>query len=121
MRPILFAKYSVNHRLPSGPDVMDKGSLLGAGIGNPVIVPDGVMRPIRGAILGPRSVHHRLPSGPEVISPGVLPGRSRYSVISPEGVIRPTLSPKTSVNHRLPSGPAVMPNGPLAGVGTVYS
>src|SRR5438045_9259019 len=43
------------------------------------------------------------------------------SVMVPEGVMRPTLSPRDSVNQTLPSGPAVMPRGRAGAVGSVYS
>src|SRR6266704_3316294 len=39
MRPIWFPKFSVNHRLPSGPAAMAKGSLLAVGVENSVMVP----------------------------------------------------------------------------------
>ena len=39
IRPILFPEDSVNQTLPSGPRVMPKGALLGAGSGNSVMVP----------------------------------------------------------------------------------
>ena len=54
----------VNHRFPSGPDVIAARFVNGAGIGNSVIVPDGVIRPIWLAFV---SVNHRFPSGPVVI------------------------------------------------------
>src|SRR2546430_1940861 len=47
-----------------------------------------------------------------------LPGvATANSVMSPVGVIRPTLLPQDSVNQRLPSGPAVMPSGLLLPLG----
>src|ERR1700686_2230695 len=73
MRPILplcsgvFA-VSVNQRLPSGPAVIPRRTLLAVGMGYSVIVPLGVMRPILPIL----SVNQRLPSGPAVISVGVL-------------------------------------------------
>src|SRR5260370_38534255 len=39
IRPILFPEDSVNQTLPSGPRVMPKGALLGAGGGNSVMGP----------------------------------------------------------------------------------
>src|SRR6266852_3045381 len=39
MRPMLFPKDKVNHRLPSGPAVMPIGSPLPVGVGNSVMVP----------------------------------------------------------------------------------
>src|SRR5215472_8265386 len=43
------------------------------------------------------------------------------SVITPSGVIRPMLLPRSSVNQRFPSGPAVISHGAERGVGTVNS
>jgi hypothetical protein len=45
-RPIRFVADSVNQSLPSGPVVMSQGKLDEPGIGNRVMVPDGVTRPI---------------------------------------------------------------------------
>jgi hypothetical protein len=56
---------SVNRRLPSEPAAMLCGRALAVGIGNSVIVPLVVMRPI---LLPVCSTNHRLPSGPSVIS-----------------------------------------------------
>src|SRR3989442_9317195 len=88
-------------------------------MGNSVIFPLGLMRPIW---LPSYSVNQRLPSGPAVILSGELPdvGR-RNSVIFPLGVMRPIWLTLFSVNQRLPSGPAVIPSGPLAYVGIVNS
>ena len=76
---------------------------------NSVIVPVGVIRPIRPGLSD--SVNHRLPSGPAVIALGWLLAVRPVvnSVIVPVGVIRP-IRPGLldSVNHRLPSGPAVI-------------
>src|ERR1035437_1022437 len=109
--PILAAPASVNQRLPSGPVVMDVGTLLLEGIENSVMVPEGVTLPILPALF---SVNQRLPSGPVVMSYGPLPlvGVAN-SVMVPEGVtlpILPTPMPPrpNSVNQRLPSGPVVM-------------
>ena len=68
MRPIWPALDSVNHRLPSDPVVMPKGELLAVGMGNSVMTPEGVIRPI----LPARSVNHRLPSDPVVMPEGEL-------------------------------------------------
>jgi hypothetical protein len=48
MRPILLPKYSVNHRLLSGPRVMlpREPALFGVGIGNSSTTPAVVIRPI---------------------------------------------------------------------------
>jgi hypothetical protein len=46
MRPTWFATLSMNQRLPSGPLVMAYGPLPAVGIGNAVMVPLGVIRPI---------------------------------------------------------------------------
>src|SRR5208282_2619215 len=62
-RPILSMR-PVNQRLPSEPSVIPSGWLLAVGIGNSVIVPLGVIRPI---LLASDSVNQRLPSGPVVI------------------------------------------------------
>src|SRR5215467_9852404 len=78
-------------------------------MGNSVIVPLGVMRPI---LLPSSSANQRLPSGPAVMAIGV-PGEVGMgnSVIVPLGVMRPILLPSCSANQRLPSGPAVMALG----------
>ena len=83
-----------------------------------MISPDGVICPIACA---PASVNHRLPSGPGAIPCGPLPGfrPAEYSVIIPDGVIRPIalVSPATttlaSVNHMLPSAPGAIANGKM--------
>src|SRR6266540_2629654 len=127
MRPILLGALSVNHRAPSGPAAMETGPHgpdleqsgydAGSGIGNSVMAPEVVMRPI---LLAYCSVNHRAPSGPSTIPPG--PERSpnvlhRWhggivnSVIEPDVVMCPILLPHSSVNHRLPSGPVTMPQG----------
>src|SRR5262245_37465904 len=77
-RPIL-PVVSVNHRLPSGPEVMPWGSTKGVGMGYSVMAPWGVIRPM---LLPKVSVNHRLPSGPVVIPLGELPTVGMaYSVI----------------------------------------
>src|SRR5207248_1326175 len=68
-RPLLLD--SVNHRLPSGPTVMPWGKLFAVGIGNSVIVPVDVIRPI---LLPLDSTNHMLPSGPSVMPMGALFG-----------------------------------------------
>src|SRR5947209_6088881 len=120
MRPMRFPPDSVNHRLPSGPDVICSGERPVA-LPNSVTVPARVMRPIRSAL---SSVNQRLPSGPAAIPTGralrEMPAAN--SVITPAGVIRP-MRPTPgkgrtvngsgnwplSANHMFPSGPAVMP------------
>src|SRR5438552_18989470 len=54
--PILSPSHSVNHRLPSGPDVMPVGKLTGVGTVNSVTCPWVVIRPI---LLACSSVNHR--------------------------------------------------------------
>jgi hypothetical protein len=38
---------------------------------------------------------------------------AEYSVICPDGVIRPIAPPTSSANHMLPSGPDAIPAGAL--------
>ena len=80
---------------------------------------DSVSRPILFPLLMWVSVNQMLPSGPAVIQNGVLAGVMplAYSVMTPAGVILPTLLPAISVNHRLPSGPVAIPPGWLDAVG----
>ena len=93
------------------------GALLFVGIGNSVIVPLVVMRPI---LLPCSSVNHSAPSGPNTIDHGrgirLLVGRAN-SVMAPVVVMRPILLPKNSVNHSAPSGPAVIALGLVEGEG----
>ena len=63
--PILLAKYSVNQRLPSGPEVIPTESLFSVGRGYSVMIPEGVILPI---LLPVFSGNHKLPSDPVVIS-----------------------------------------------------
>src|SRR5271166_6527092 len=71
--------FSTNHRLPSGPVVIPYARGAGpAGIGNSVIAPARVMRPI--LLVGPYSVNQRAPSGPSVMPNGFEPAESAYSV-----------------------------------------
>src|SRR5436305_1002949 len=112
-RPILFAEFSVNQRLPWGPAVMSKGTLELVGTGNSVMVPLVVIRPILFPAGLVCSVNQRLPSGPAVMPPGkqVSPqfvGRGN-SVMVPAVVMRPMLFPEFSVNQGLRAGPLVMP------------
>ena len=120
IRAIRLPRYSVNHRLPSGPAVMPKGSVSNENPGvtppvNSVTTPAGVTRPIRPGLA--TSVNQRLPSGPSAISRGKpLAEKSVPPVAtvltSPAVVIfatRPGLA--CSTNHRSPSGPTVIPAG----------
>src|SRR5947209_4726475 len=93
---------------------MPKAKHAGVGIGNSVMAPYGVMRPI---LLPPFSVNRRLPSGPVVMPYGPPLFGIGNSVMAPAGVILPTLPPSTSTNHTLPSGPAAMPKGTAKTVG----
>ena len=112
--PMLF-KNSVNHKLPSMPFVMPFGLLLAVGVGNSVIVPVGVIRPILFAVF---SVNHRLPSEPDVMAVGLLLAVGiGNSVTLPVGVIRPMLFACCSVNHKLPSEPDVIPHEFVLAVG----
>ena len=75
IRPIRFAPYSVNQRLPSGPAVIPAGTAVALmpaeNVGDAAV---GVMRPIRpdGGPDGPApdAVNQMLPSGPAAMSPG---------------------------------------------------
>src|SRR6516225_11890709 len=69
-RPILSAKNSVNHKLPSGPATMPIGSQPVLGCGNSVKLPAGVMRPIWATAF---SANQKLPSGPRVTPRGPAP------------------------------------------------
>ena len=74
-RPTWAVNPSVNHRAPSGPGVMSNPKALEVGIGNSVIVPPGVIRPIFALPAPsplPRSVNHSAPSGPAVMANGAL-------------------------------------------------
>ena len=106
MRPIASATFSVNHRAPSGPLVMPRGSACGVGTGNSLIAPAVVMRPILSAS---RSVNHMAPSGPTAMSCGNAPGVGTLnSEMAPPVVMRPML-PLSSANQSAPSGPLTMP------------
>src|SRR6266545_1983522 len=85
------------------------------GIGNSVMVPVVVIRPI---CLLPNSVNHSAPSGPAVMPRGeLLRLGMANSVTLPPVVIRPIWLRLDSVNHSAPSGPVVMPRGPLLALG----
>src|SRR6476620_6774860 len=85
--------------------------------------PEVVMRPMYpGASDSGRvsAVNHSSPSGPAAIAPSRAASWVGNSVMTPSGVILPTLRPVSSVNHRFPSGPTAIPNGPLPLVGIAY-
>src|SRR5262245_9867120 len=63
MRPIWPVKYSVNHRLPSGPSAIPSGPAASVGIENSMAAPAVVRRTI---LLSVTPVNQRLPSGPDV-------------------------------------------------------
>ena len=91
---------------PIGPAAMPPGLLLPVGIGNSLIAPAGVIRPI---LLLYDSVNQRLPSGPAAMSRELLLAVViGNSVITPAVVMRPILLLYPSVNQRLPSGPATI-------------
>src|SRR5579864_7554540 len=117
-------KYSANHKLPSGVEVMSCGRAIGVGVVNSVTTPVIVIRPMR---LAARSVNHMLPSAPVVMS-ATLPfgsfewvGTSNSSIAPEVTLILATLLPYNSVSQIFPSGPDVGRMGPLLGVGMVYA
>jgi hypothetical protein len=113
IRPILLGEVSVNHRFPSGPPAIEVGPLPEV-VGNSVIMPAVVIRPI----LSAPSVNHKFPSGPAAMPPTpALAVGTGNSVTTPAVVIRPMLFPWLSVNHRLPSGPATISCGFRSAVG----
>src|SRR5262249_36969749 len=80
---------SVNHRAPSGPDVIPPEMLAAVGMGNSVIAPATVTRPILWPLI---SANHTAPSGPTVMPSGRAPGVGMgNSVTTPAVVIRATL------------------------------
>src|SRR5579864_9001879 len=76
---MLLAPPSVNHKLPSGPATMSRGTLSVLGVRNWIITPAAVIVPIS---LVPLSVNHRLPSEPSAIPPGLLFAGRSYSAIT---------------------------------------
>src|SRR2546430_6192234 len=94
-KPLPPGKESVNQRLPSGPRVMEPGTLCGLGSTYSVIAPLGVIFPIMptrgllGVITWFVVVNQRLPSGPVVIDDGAVFGVGiGYSVKTPTVVDR---------------------------------
>ena len=101
IRPILDARYSVNHNAPSGPGMMTRGELLGVGTVYSVTTPAVVMRPI---LLAAGMVNHSASSGPRMIPKGWLSGVGRGNLVrTPAVVIRP-IHPSPVVT-RDPVGP----------------
>ena len=77
IRPILLPLLAVYQRLPSGPEVIQRGlpsMLMPVPVDQSSIWPLGVIRPMR---LPSYSANQRFPSGPEVIPTGPLPAISR--------------------------------------------
>src|ERR1700730_12397682 len=92
---------------------MSKGELLGVSAGYSLIVPEGVIRPMR---LTPDSVNHRLPSDPAAIPLGLAPapaGSANSESANDDVLSRPIFPVPSSVNHKAPSGPAVSAHGAL--------
>src|SRR5262245_53628764 len=106
---------SLNHRLPSEPWKIRKGTLPGfCPLVNLVIVPLVVICPI--ALTVPWIVNQRLPSAPAAIPREKLPAaKPPNSVITPSVVIRPTapFAGFWSLNQRFPSGPVTIASGRL--------
>lgn len=109
-RAILPASDSGNHTFPSGPEQIDVGT---AGMGNSLIVPDGVTRPRLGA---PRAAsrNQTFPSAPLVIAlrRAFGDGIAISSSNCPDAVMRPIWLAVDSANQRFPSAPAVIPMRP---------
>src|SRR6516164_5196677 len=86
------------------------------GVGNSIIEPDVLMRPILTPTCGgASSVNHRAPSGPVAMVCGQQFVGSGYSVMAPVMSMRPIMPvyPTIStVNQSAPSGAAVMPDTP---------
>src|SRR5207249_1885592 len=103
---MVFASYSVNQRLASGPDVIEKGSWWRLPESrNSVISPVGVICPILFPLY---SVNHKFPSGPAVMPAGLAVGVGIKNLVTvPEVVMRSIVGPP-AVNQRFPSGPAVI-------------
>src|SRR5258708_34898727 len=101
MRPILPVCNSVNHSAPSGPILMPMGPLLTVGIGNSVITPAVVMRPMLLLF-----TNHSAPSRPAVVPIGALavPGIGN-SVITPAGGPRPAAFGLGFAGHTGPRRP----------------
>jgi hypothetical protein len=105
IRPTAPLSLSVNHKAPSGPDVMFHGLKNELDVYS-VMTPAVVILPILSPL---NSVNHKLLSGPTVMESGPLFAVGvAYSVTTPPVVIRPILLNPLSANHSAPSGPAVM-------------
>src|SRR6185312_17119918 len=115
---------SVNHKAPSGPIVMLPGSALAPGTEYSLMVPCGVIMPMKPLALAQKStpqsdsllsVNQTLPSGPALIPFGCAAVGN--SLKAPDTVIRPMRLGNGSVNHSAPSGPAAMLAGSVPGAG----
>ena len=60
IRPIRLPASSVNQTAPSGPAAIPRGAAAGVGIGNSVMIPFGVIRPILLPVAASNSVNQRL-------------------------------------------------------------
>src|SRR4051794_31391340 len=108
----------VNHRRSPGPGVIGPRSAgtvvkrYGSGwTGNSLIVPAGVIRPIRAVPPSSVSVNQALPSGPAAIAPGPAPGLGvGNSVTRPSVVMRAMRLAYGSLANAVPSGRTAMPN-----------
>ena len=114
MRPTLLPRNSVNQRFPSGPAAMPIGQAGPAQLGHPGFWShSGRISHVNSNETGvpPALLEGAVrPTGPP--APGI-----GYSVMTPEVVILPILSPLYSVNHRFPSAPAATKAGLLLAVG----
>ena len=82
--------------LPSAPSAIARGMLFGVGIGNSVIVPSGVIRPMRLPVC---SENHMLPSDPSAMIRGELFGLGSGNSVRP---VPSGLHPADAVAARLP-------------------
>jgi hypothetical protein len=89
------------------------GALRAVGIGNSVMLPLVVMRPIRFEFC---SVNQRFASDPTAMPEGARPGVGN-SVKLPLVVMRPIRFEFCSVNQMFPSGPVTSVSGKLFGEG----
>src|SRR5262245_26320792 len=99
MRPTRALFGMLNHRAPSGPEVIKLGPKNPEGSANSTIEPPVVARPMRFAV---PSVNQMFPSGPAVMPIGFEAGVAVLnSVIAPVGVMRPILLALNSANQML--------------------